>query len=99
MAITINGKRIGAAAASEKRDIREYVEMVSNPNGEYWKARLQRAFDQIVTNPSLADVWESDLVPAHTTYQEHAILAEKIVSGELTLDDANKNGQPPEQDG
>lgn len=86
MAVTKNGKRIGAAAASEKRDIREYVAMVSNPNGEYWKTRLQRAFDKIVENPEWADVWDSDLVPQHTTYQDHALLAEKIISGELKLD-------------
>lgn len=53
-------------------------------NHLYWRNRLTRAMEIILAHPEMEAVWDSDLVPDHTTYKAHALLAEQIVRGELT---------------
>ena len=78
-----NGMRIGMARHYELRDQRDYVQEISDPNSLHWKIRLNKAFEVICADEQLADIWESELVPDHTSFQEHALLAESIVRGEL----------------
>jgi hypothetical protein len=83
MARTINGNLTGKAASTARRELNEQIEEMNIPNSDYWKTRLDNAMEVITSRPELEEVWDSDLVPDHTDYMTHALLAEKIVSGEL----------------
>jgi hypothetical protein len=65
--------------------------MDMNPNhrnSDYWVARRTAAMKIILANPDMEAIWDSEIVPMIATVMIHALLAEKIVSGEITQTDA-----------
>jgi len=53
-------------------------------NSDYWKDRLYNAMQIITKNPNMEKVWDSEIVPVRASVMLHALLAEKIVSGDLS---------------
>jgi hypothetical protein len=63
--------------------------MDMNPNhrnSDYWVARRTAAMQIILAHPEMEAIWDSEIVPMIAPVMVHALLAEKIVSGEITLD-------------
>lgn len=55
----------------------------SDSNSMHWYQRLNDAMTIIVQNPEMLSVWDSEIIPDRAYVMVHALLAEKIVSGEL----------------
>jgi hypothetical protein len=55
-------------------------------NSNYWIARRNAAMRIILAHPEMEAIWDSEIVPMIAPVMVHALLAEKIVSGEITLD-------------
>ena len=47
----------------------DLYEIRDNENSLYWRSELTRAMEIIIANPAMEAVWDSDLVPNHTTYK------------------------------
>lgn len=56
----------------------------NHPNSLYWIKRLDTAMDVILDNPEMEKFWNSPVIPDTAHVMVHALLAEKIVSGEIT---------------
>jgi hypothetical protein len=80
-----------------KRDVKSGIMMrgsidipdTTGPNSLEWRKRRDDALSIIIRNPAMEAIWDSDIVPDNATYMVHALLAEKIVAGEITNDDAD----------
>jgi hypothetical protein len=60
------------------------------PNSPYWQRKLESAMLELTCKPEWRAVWDSDLVPDHSTFRHHYELAIQIILGKLTLDDLKK---------
>lgn len=74
MALTINGNHTGTAARTALRDRREYLDEIFSP-----EHRLNRLVEQIADDPVLAEIWDSGIVPAQSSFGNHIRIAEMLL--------------------
>ena len=66
-----------------RRDVRRFHVSVPydtepEPNGVYWREKLDAALAEIVKNDALVMIWDSELVPQEATYKDHALIAMRL---------------------
>ena len=48
------------------------------PNGVYWREKLDAALEEIAKYDALVAIWESGLIPQRATFKDHALMAIRL---------------------